>query len=474
MITVDNSIYDLIIILSYLAFTLALGIWYGFNVKTLREFAVGDKRFTVLVVVATIVATWVDGGSVIAPTGNAYRYGIIALFPQLGIVLYLYIISRFIAPLMQPYLNMLSVAEIVGSIYGVKARLITAVLATFRSFGGMSIQVFVMGNLFEYIFPASKFECMLLGTIVLGIYSTFGGIKAVAFTDVFQLLTVAIIIPALIFVAFKEVGGVENFIANLPSTHVSLNHAEDLWINYTSLFIYFLIPSLIPTAVQSMLIAKDVKQISSSFKISSIILFLFYMFTIFLGIICFQVFPNLEPHHTVMFLVDHLMPSILKGITVCGLLSVMMSTADLHLNVASVSLTNDYLKVFNPNITDNEGLLYSRIISIILAMLSLYTAYNANNVLDLLVYADSFWRPIVTPPLLLGLLGFRSSSKVFIIASIFGMGSFFICEYLHIFQHLSKIYSILVGFFVNGISLIAAHYLLKEKGGWAERYKVVN
>ncbi|MDF2965755.1 MAG: sodium:solute symporter family protein [Rickettsiaceae bacterium] len=462
----DANLYDLVIILLYVVFTFSIGIWAGFNVKSLREYAVGDKSFSSILLVSTIAATWIDGGSTLSPSSNSFKYGITALFPQLGIVLYLYIISSFIAPLMKPFLNHVSVGEIVGGMYGQGARLITAIAATLRSFGGLSIQIFVMGNIFNYLLPASKFECMLISTIVLSLYSTIGGIKSVTYTDIFQTFSILSIIPIIIYFSLKKIGGVGDFIEALPVSHTRLITDKKILLEYAILFIYFSVPSLIPTAIQRMLMAKDVAQISTSFRVASFILLVFFIFTIFAGLASVVLVPNIDSYYSLICLIDSVIPPMLKGLAICGLLSILISTADSHLNVASISLTNDYLAIIFPSFSDTNLLLFSRIFSLVLGGFALYIASNASSVLDILINIDSFWRPTVNAPLLLGLMGFRSSSRVFIIAAITGFGTFYYSNYYKIFGDVCGVCSIGLGFITNGAMLIICHYLFKEKGGW--------
>lgn len=377
-VLINSNIADLSIIMAYLIFTLVVGIWFGQNVTTLKEYSIGNNNFSTTVLVLTITATWIGGGSMVGPAHNAFKSGIIALYPQLGMTFCLFLISYYLAPRMKPFLGMISVGEMIGKMYGKEARLITGIAGALKSIGHVGVQIFVMGNMFAYLTPASKHQCMLLSTIVMVVYSAFGGVRSVTFTDVLQALTVAIAMPIILYVALNTIGGYDAFLEKLPESHISFVPEKDLLTKYTYLFVYFCLPFLTPATVQRMLMAKDTKQIASSFKISSLLSAFFYCFAVFVGLLALVMSPNIEANHSVIYLIDYAMPPILKGIAICGMLSVIMSTADSHLNVASVCLTNDYLKVLKPNISETAILSITRILTLIFGTFAFFLASKFN------------------------------------------------------------------------------------------------
>ena len=56
---------DLVIVVLYLVVTLAVGIWAGRNVKSMKDFSVSSKIFPTSVLVSTIFATWMGGDDLI-------------------------------------------------------------------------------------------------------------------------------------------------------------------------------------------------------------------------------------------------------------------------------------------------------------------------------------------------------------------------------------------------------------------------
>jgi Na+/proline symporter len=67
---------DLFIVVFYLISTLFLGIYFGQNIKTLKDFATSGG-YSTNVLLATLFATVIGGGSTLGIVTNVHRYGII-------------------------------------------------------------------------------------------------------------------------------------------------------------------------------------------------------------------------------------------------------------------------------------------------------------------------------------------------------------------------------------------------------------
>jgi Na+/proline symporter len=465
-LTVSNDITAIVILL-FLLFTLLLGMWHGFNIKTIREYAIGDKTFPTIVIISTIVGTWIDGGSTFAPASNSYDHGILALLPQLGLVVYLYIISKFIAPLMKPFLNMISIGEIIGSMYGQGARFITGIFSVIRSCGAISIQIFVLSGIFDYLSPGNRYEYMVMSTLILFTYTAFGGIKSVAYTDCFQSFIIIITLLTIIYFSLKEIGGIYKFASNIPTSHISIKQHKIQLISHIILFIFFCIPSFIPTVIQQMLIAKEIDKIKCSFKVASLILFLYFILVLITGIAAYEINPNANPKYAIMCLVDITVPPAFKGFIICGLISIMMSTVDGHLNTASVCLTNDVVKLIWPSLKEYYLILILRSSTFILGIVTFFIASRFENIIDLLLFIDGLWRPIITFPFMLGLLGFRSTSKVFMASITIGFLVYSLLVNYPLFPYMNNLLAIIIGFLANGATLL----IIKYFPAFTRRYK---
>ena len=174
----------------------------------------------------------------------------------------------------------------------------------------------------------------------------------------------------------------------------------------------------------------------------------------------YNVDPNLEPDNLVHYIIDNYSHVGLKGFILVGIGAMCMSNADANLNSAAVVLTHDFL---NPlNIKLKSELMLTKGIALIIGLVAVFLASLDYDLLSLVFMTQSY--NLVTIPLILAILGFRTTEKVVLIA----MGANFICVLIWRtwFMDITEIDSMVPGDIASLVSLIGGHYLLKQRGGW--------
>ncbi len=178
---------DIAIFLGFLVANLVLGLLFSRGIKTIREYAVGAKDFRTTTLVSTIVATWITGSFFITVVAETYTSGIsfIAIV-LLGDFLGLFLVGVLFIPRMAEFLGNLSIAEVMGDLYGKKVRTITAIAGFIGASGIIAVQLKIAGLLFEYALGIPIIYGIILSGVTITLYSSLGGIKSVTFTDVIE------------------------------------------------------------------------------------------------------------------------------------------------------------------------------------------------------------------------------------------------------------------------------------------------
>ena len=154
----------------------------------------------------------------------------------------------------------LSISDVMGKLYGETGRWITNTAAMVLSFGAVGIQVLATGYIFNYFLGMSHLNGILIGMGVLVCYSTFGGVRAVALTDVFQFFVFFVAIPVACIFALDDIGGFEGLVEKLPPDHLTIDlTSQNIWL-FLSLMIYNLTPLVGGAFIQRFLIAQNSKQ----------------------------------------------------------------------------------------------------------------------------------------------------------------------------------------------------------------------
>ena len=175
--------------------------------------------------------------------------------------------------------------------------------------------------------------------------------------------------------------------------------------------------------------------------------------------------PSIPANNLLSYIVDTYSFDGLKGLVIVAVIAFAMSTADSRINAASVLFTNDICKVFAKI---KHEILISRIFSFALGIGAITLSLIETDLLGIVVLANSFYYPIVTPILLFSIFGFRSSSKSVLIGMIAGFFTTLLWKMLPIeFANVSqKIVGLFASMLCNAIFLIGSHYLLRQPGGW--------
>lgn len=407
---------DSFIIYFYLALTLFVGIYSGRNIKSFKDYAIANRSFGAPVLVIALLATIMGGTSTIGITENIYKNGIIMVFAVSGYILSYLFIAKYVAPRMERFNGKISVGDLMGLFYGKWGQVITGILGAAFCIGILTAQCKAIGYTFESIFKLDSEMGILIGGSVLVLYSAFGGMRAVTITDLIQFAILIVMVPLVSNVAANYVGGVINLVNQVPESHLKvLSH--DKFYKYLEIwFVWGVFPAFLvsPPIIQRMLMAQNSKQISQMFYLGAIFTIPFTMMVGVIGLVSLIMFPSISPGLALPTVINELLPDVIKGFAVAGILAVIMSTADSFLHSAGICLTHDVLKTyFGKEFTDEFN--FSRVITFVVGFTAMIISMYTDSILEIELYAIGLWGPIITIPLIIGIFGLNIPNKYFVL-----------------------------------------------------------
>lgn len=313
--------------------------------------------------------------------------------------------------------------------YGSKA---ASFLRGFRAlYLGVFFNCLIMGSvtlaaikISTILFGITPFQTVLIGSIIVVIYSVLGGIKGVIWTDFFQFIIAMIgaIYAAYVAVSHPSIGGLQELIQH-PALTDKLNILPD-FSNTSVLVSMFIIPLAVqwwsvwyPGAepggggyiAQRMLAAKDEKH-----AIGATLFFNFahyalrpwpWIIVALASIVLFptlgsiqEQFPNINPQYLGDDIAYPVMLTLLSpgwlGIVLASLIAAFMSTISTHLNWGASYVVNDfYVRFLRPESSDNEQVLVGRIstavLMIIAGAMALTFLENASQAFNILLLSGA-------------------------------------------------------------------------------------
>jgi Na+/proline symporter len=458
---------DILIFVVFLAVNLIVGIKYRGKKQTFKEYAIGNKDFSTATLVATIVATWASGSFFFYYLEQTYSNGLYYIIPAtVGGSLSWLITAYIIGPRMGAFLNHVSMADALSHIYGKRVQVIVALSTVLFNIGYVAIQFKVISRILSTLFDYQGPWVTIIAASIVIVYSAFGGIRSVTFTDVIQFITFGTLIPVLALVVWQHIPDHSQVIHTL-TTHPNFSFKHLVkWspqLKFALVWIcYCMAPSLQPELFQRMAMARNISQIKRSIVYSTGFLLLIGLLISWIAILLLSENPFLDTSQVVSYLIEKHTYTGLKGFLGVGIIALAMSSADSALNSCAVLMANDILPPLG--ITKQASVRVATITTFVIGFFAILLTLSIQNILKILLFSANFDLPVLTIPILLTIFGFRTSKR----AMYIGMGAGFLTS-MFLWIYFKDDNSFSPGILANLVFLLGSHYLLKEKGGWIKQ-----
>lgn len=266
----------------------------------------------------------------------------------------------------------------------------------------LALTLFAGGIIIRQVFgiPMWMSAFLLLG--ISAFFTMLGGLKAVAYTNVYQMVLLILVSATLTFVGIYRLGG-DSFtggiavLANpdiVPSNYWNLfqpNSDKDFpWLpillGYPISGLWFWCTD--QSMVQPVLAAKDLSEGQKGANFTGWLKILDVAIYIIPGIVCFALWKTgffggmtIEADNAYMTLVSNLFPVGMVGLVLAVLTAALISTIGSALNALSTVFTMDiYVKNIRPEATQKEIMRTGRIITVIGALVSIVITVAVDNI----------------------------------------------------------------------------------------------
>lgn len=404
------SSLDVLVVLVYLIGCLFIGLYKSTKIKNLTEYSLGKAQYPSTVMATTIFATSISSYSTIGTVEKIYNLGFFFVIAFITKPIFFLISGNMLSRNLDKFKGCISITDIFEVLYGKTSKMVITILSLLMSMGMVAIQVYAVAIILQALGVNNNFGT-IISFIVLICYSTFGRIRAVAFTDLFQFLIFFVALPIVCSNGFFEVGGFSGIFQALGKEYFNLNLSIKEWAWFLSILIFNSIPTLGPPIIQRTLMVNAPHKMLRIFNINALLCIPFFLIIAIIGMtIKIKCANTHELEKDIIRAFTYGLPNGLMGVVVAGLLAVIMSTADSYLNTASIILTKDLLK----NIFKKEKLIHAKLASFILGTCSIPIALQGMNIVDFFWSLSGFWTPIVFVPMVIGYYGLcRTTEKLF-------------------------------------------------------------
>jgi solute:Na+ symporter, SSS family len=344
------------------------------------DFYLAGRNLTPFILAAVIAATNVNLYSFVGQAGIAYKDGIPIIWQTWTGDMALVISGLFVIPIFRR-LRIRTVPEFLELRYSKGVRTFVAFLWIFRLAFWLGVVLYTAVVAAQIITGLHSFTAwVLIFSVVVIIYTMLGGMWSVAFTDVIQFVLMLGGALILLPLAMSYIGWWPGMTSKLPENALNLVQKTG---NYDWKFILAIFLLGIEWAcvdqglLQRAFAAENTRTVAKGLVLAGIITTPFALLWNIPGLAARVIFPHLANSDTaVPLLISHLIPNIVLGFVVVGLLSSQLSTISGNLNgVATIFASDIYENVFNRTATDKDVILVARIVTILTGIIMILFAY---------------------------------------------------------------------------------------------------
>ena len=485
----------LISIAVYLIAMLAIGIVCSKRNNTVDDFYLGGRRLGPVVTAMSAEASDMSSWLLMGLPGVAYLTGVADPgWTAIGLGVGTYINWLVVARRLRRYsahIGAITVPSFFSRRYRDEKYVLSCIAAVvilifFIPYTASGFKA--IGTLFNSLFGVNYHVAMIVGAIVVIGYTVLGGFLAVSTTDLIQSIVMTFALVFIVFFGISQAGGWESVTANATSMpgYLNLTQGYDVATNQAASFPALRIVSTLawglgyfgmPHILLRFMAIEDEKKLVVSRRVGSV----WVVIAMFLAVMIGVVGNTLTASGTIASLSGSasetiviqiatllskagILPALMAGLILAGILASTMSTADSQLLAASSAFASDvYRPVIRKKASDSEMLWAGRIVVIVIAVVALIIASdpNSGSIMGLVENAWGVFGAAFGPVILLSLFWKRLTFG----GTVAGIAAGAAVDILWlVFLSSTDIYEIVPGFAAGLLAAVVVSLLSKGPG----------
>jgi SSS family transporter len=198
----------------YMLATVALGLYASLRVKDSKDFMVAGRSLPLYMSFACVFATWFGAETVLSVSAKFAHKGLgFVSGDPFGASFCLVLVAIFFTRTFYR-LGLLTIGDYYHQRYGKLVEIITSLGIAASYFGWTSAQLSALGLVINVLFPdISLNQAILIGSVIVTIYTLFGGMWSIALTDVVQTAAIVIGLIVVAMLLGHQAGGFDKVVA---------------------------------------------------------------------------------------------------------------------------------------------------------------------------------------------------------------------------------------------------------------------
>ena len=398
-------------IVVYLLAMLAIGFIFSKKNSNSEDFYLGGRKMGPLVTAMSAEASDMSSWLLMGMPGLAYLSGIADPgWTAIGLGVGTWLNWLIVARKLRRYsanINAITVPEFYSKRYHDKSNVLNAIsaLVIIIFFIPYTASGFAAcGKLFNSLFGVNYTVAMLVSAAVIVGYTIMGGFRAVSTTDLIQSIVMTVALAVVVCFGVTKAGGMDAVMENARGLagYFTMTASHDVATGAAKPYGILTIISTMawglgyfgmPHILLRFMAIKDEKKLVISRRIATIWVFIAMSVAIFIGVVGLAMTKAGElevlegsASETVIVKIAGLisqhgiLPAIVAGLILAGILAATMSTADSQMLAAASSVSQNIVQeFFKVKLDEKKSLLIARVTIVLISLIGVFLARDPNS-----------------------------------------------------------------------------------------------
>lgn len=417
----SSQIQIMITMIAYMAIVIIIGIAFAKKAnKNTDSYFLGGRTLGPWVTAMSAEASDMSGWLLMGLPGVAYWCGIAdAAWTAIGLALGTYVNWLITSKRLRRYsekANAITLPEFFSNRFHEKSKIIMTVAALFILifFTVYAASCLVTcGKLFSTLFGFDYVPMMIVGAVFVLIYTIIGGFLAESASDFMQAIVMVIALIVIVVTGTVAAGGLDAVVDNAKSipgffeffgiaNPVTDANGVQQSLNGQPLFgeagTYGLLSVVsclawglgyfgMPQVLLRFMAIRSEKELKSSRRIATVWCLISLVIAVFIGVIGRALYPTAlttssEAENVFILLATNLLPAVLAGLVMAGILAATISSSDSYLLIAASAFSkNIFQGLIHKKASDKQVLVISRITLLAITGVAIIIALDENSVI---------------------------------------------------------------------------------------------
>jgi SSS family solute:Na+ symporter len=410
-----------IIIAIYFLGILSVGLISYFRIKSPADYYVAGKNAGFTAVAGSLLATILGGSAILGTIELSWSKGWPAVWflfsAALGLIA-LVPLSKYVKRF-----GNYTLPEMLGTFYGKKAEIISAVIIPVAWTGIVAAQIIATAKILNELGIVSYNQGVILGGSVFIIYTLSGGQVSILKTDRIQAVLIIVGLATLVVFSLNKSSVVQHPTFNVKALFNSTFTLTDLLILILTYSVTFVVG---PDIYSRIFCAKNEKTVKQSIIVVALILIPVSFALTWLGL-----FSQISGSSGITGFAEHLLPDWAFGLFIAAILSALMSSADTTLLTSSIILS----ELTGGNLDHNNALKRTRYFIIGIGFISILISIFITSIVQALLFALTIFSGAFVVPVFAGLMRIKVQKQRIVTTIITGGGVALCGKIIHDFYH---------------------------------------